>query len=753
MFANFASRRHLTGPLRAVSPVAENDSEIDWKTASKKAKNSAHKKSTPAPSANSQKLSEYFTKSFKGSMSIDSVDLKESLELIFVEAVSLFIPMIYISAVFAVVAATVIVFSLPVVQYVENEQYIEATLWLSPAVLAFGLLYILIRPLFGGFKSFHGRVLQEHEAPALKSLTTELSRHLKVKPPRRIEINNETALRVDACSGVNSIYRDEYKIVIGAPLLMGMSVNQLAAMLSHELSHFRNKKKKLAFYLMHHVSEWLYFRASGQDKFHQKLLGRMQKEELSKLEYAELWIWQRIHIVQQSTFSCMFIIHRQLTAWKSRQIELETDAAAISVVGSDDFSSMLHQLRLIQKSQAAVSRQNDWAWKEGYLLDDYALAVALEAKKSPAYIERVFDEHADKEVTRFCPSDSVRLNHASELNHKGVLTAKVPASILLERASLITKEITLLDYISTGIEAPDEHCISSDKIRQLQLKKEKLNKLAHRYFDGRIETRVLRFEPSEERDISQFDIQSSIDYIRRYRVEDRKQQAASANLLKRIHKAYVIQRLVQSKLPLKKYIGNEVLSKGESESYLEHMRAQYQQSLYHMEAMDQVFYQRAFVALNHLDMSARSEVLGAFSNLEFYAQVRKEVSSIGEAYNPLSLIVNSLHNGVSTKILQAGVAEKQQVWLILQELRKRLKGKPVKVSLNRKRIHILEYFDIKLGVLPEDSKDITIQELAEYVSLLLQLLSFQYHKWQSQVALVMTKFENQNEISPVNLLQ
>ena len=752
MFANFAARRHLTGPLRAVSPVAENDSEIDWKAASKKAKHAIHKKSIPVPSDNSQKLSEYFVRSFKGSLALKKINIKESLELVLVEAVSLLIPMVYISVVFAAMAGVIIFFSQPVIEYLGNEKYIEATLWGSPAVLAFGLLYILMRPLFGGFKSFHGRVLRGHEAPALKSLTTELSRHLNVKPPRRIEVNNETALRVDAYAGVNSIYRDEYKIIIGAPLLMGMSVNQLAAMLAHELSHFRNKKKKLAFYLMHHVSEWLYFRATGQDKFHQKLLSRMQKEGLSKLEYLELWMWQRIHLVQQSAFSCMFSVHRDLTSWKSRQIELETDADAISLVGSDDFSSMLRQLRLIQRSQTAVSKQNDWAWKEGYLLDDYGLAVALEAKKASVNIDKLFGEHSDKEVTRFCPSDAVRLENAKALNHKGVLTAKIPASLLLEKASLISKELTLLDYVSTGIGAPEKHCVSSQKIRELQLKKEKLNQLARRYFDGRIETRVLRFEPSEERDVSQFDIQTSIDYIRRYRVEDRKQQAASANLLKRIHKAYVIQRLVQSKLPLKKYLGNEVLAKGESEAYLEHMRAQYQQALYHMEAMDQVFYQRAFIALNHLDMAARSEALGAFSNLEFYAQVRREVSSINEAYNPLSLIVNSLHNGVSTKILQAGVKEKQQVWRILQELIASLKEKPVKVSLNRRRIHILEYFEVKLGPLPNDSKEITIQELADYVSQLLQLLSFQYHKWQSQVALVMTRFETQNDISPVNLL-
>jgi hypothetical protein len=183
------------------------------------------------------------------------------------------------------------------------------------------------------------------------------------------------------------------------------------------------------------------------------------------------------------------------------------------------------------------------------------------------------------------------------------------------------------------------------------------------------------------------------------------------------------------------------------------MRAQYQQALYHMEAMDQVFYQRAHVAFNYLGGAQRKEVLTAFSNLEYYAQVRRELSSIDEVYNPLSLIVNSLHNGVSTKILQAGVKEKQQVWLMLKNLMEQLLVRPVKVTLNRQNIHMVEYLNIKLGALPQDSKGMTVQEVAEYVSQLLQLLSFQYHKWQSQVALVMTRFEAANDVAPVNLLR
>jgi hypothetical protein len=580
-----------------------------------------------------------------------------------------------------------------------------------------------------------------------------MSRHLNVKPPRRIEINNETALRVDAYSGVNSIYRDEYKVIVGAPLLLSMSVNQLAAMLAHELSHFRIKQKKVAYYLMHHVSEWLYFRASGQDQYHQKLLKRMQKEKLSRFEYVELWCWQRMHLAQQGVFACLFNLHRKMTSWKSRQIELETDRVAITLVGAEDFTSMLSQLRHVQTSQGVITEQNSWAWKEGFLLDNYALALALEAKNSFRNEKSNFEEHCEEEVTRFCPSDKARLNHAYELAAKGVMRAKIAGSLLLEQPKSLSKELTVLDYESTGILHAARYCQPSEKIRKLKLQKSKWNQIAYRYFDGRVMDRVLKFEPTEERDVSQFDVQTSIDYIRRYRVEDRKQQAASKNLLKRIRRSYVVQRLSLSNLPVEKYLGEDPVLKKSGEEYLEHMRSQYQQSLYHMEAMDQVFYQRANDAMKYMDMASRGQISLAFHNLELYSQVRRQVMAMEEAYLPLNLIVNGLHHGVSTKILQAAVSEKQQLWSIIEILFAELKNRPLQVVLHGKKVHILHYLSFKLGSLPEDSNLMTVEEVSSYASELLGLLSFQYHKWQSQVAVVLTRFEQDNDITPVNLLK
>lgn len=748
MFANFAAKRHFNGPLRAVSPVADNHAEIDWKSASHQAKK-APSKEAPV-SANSAKLIQYIQASLRGQAPKDALSIKESSELMMVEAISLLLPLLYIATALGVLGCAVFFFSEPMIANLAEGDYLTATHWACPAVLSLGFLYILLRPIFGGFRSYHGRVLLVHEAPALFELVQQMSRYLNVQPPKRIEINNETALRVDAYAGINSIYRDEYKIIIGAPLLMSLSLNELSAMIAHELSHFRSKQKKVAFYLMHHVSEWLYFRASGQDKRHQKLLKRMQKENLPFYEYGELWIWQRIHLFQQGIFTCLFRAHKRLTAWKCQQIEFETDQQAIALAGSVAFKSMFKQLRCAQFAQKEVSAQNDWAWKDGFLLDDYPLAVALETKKIQPHTLSAIKNGFNKTISHYCPNDAQRMANAGA--QLGVLKSNVDARFLLEQPNVISKQLTLLDYQANGIANAHKFCVPSKKIRALKLKKDKGLAQAKRYFDGRDEKRIFKFEPTHERDVAQFDIQRSIDFIRNNRVEDRKQQGSASNLLKRIEKTYVIERLRASRLPVHKYMPQEVVSKKDAQAYLAYMQEQYAEITKKMEIMDQVYYQRANECMNVLDNQTRSKVIQSFHNLELYCQVREHVSKLKLSRQPLMLLVNGLHNGASTRVLQAGANEKQLVWEQLQALRSELKTKPIRVAVHGKSVHVVKYLDYKLGPLPERSGLVSIMAMAQYLEQFLQLLDFQYNKWQGQLAVIFNAFECHNGITQVNLL-
>lgn len=754
MFANFATRCHLNGPLRAVSPVIV-DEDIDWKRASAKAKNKNNKKqaqnmaqamSETIRDEKTQWLQAYFKDTFTGRANKQSVGIKSRLELLWVETISLCIPVIYIGTVLTLFFFLVALFAVPVVEHAVDGDLLQATLWICPFILSFGLFFVLIKPLFGGFVSYHGRVLRPEEAPALMSLVHHLSHHLNVKPPRRIEVNNETVMRVDAYAGINSIYRDEYKLIIGLPLLFGMSVPQLTAMLTHELSHFRSKQKKVAYYMINHVSEWLYHRASGEDKRHQSLLKRMQKERLPRYEYIELWFWQRVHRIQQSTFSFLFRLHRKLTAWKCREIELETDCSALEVVGSTAFESMLIQLRIIQSAQTVVSKQNDWAWKEGFLLDDYAQSVVMESQKITRKKLAKVQLESTESVTYFCPSDAIRLQQAKRTKKVGLVAIKDRASCLLYEGRSLSKELTALDYLSSGIKAPQRYSISSEIIRKLQQRKDKVNLLANHYFDGRSKDRILKFEPSEESSINGLDVQGSIEYIRLIRNEDMKQQIAARNLLKRIRKGFVVERLIESKLPVMAHMKGELPSNKNARAYLKYMRAQYQQTLYQLESVDKVFYQRAHEALIHMDMKVRNNISMSFHNLELYCQVRSEIEDLFEASQSLGFIVSGLHNRVSTKILQAGVNEKKLLWQRLVLLRNALKSRPIQVNLHRNNIHVVAYLDFKLGPIPNDSKAVTVEEMSDYGHKMLALLGFQYQKWQSQVAVALTRFEKENQV-------
>lgn len=747
MFANFATKRHLNGPLRAVSPVTADD-DINWKQASAVRPNKNNKTKSSLVSQDregNEHLASYFARTFKGRAKPvrHSIfySLKDSIQLFWVEAISLLIPSCYIALVLTLFFSIVLFVASPMVDAIVSGEYLMATAWSSPVVLSLGLFFVLIKPLFGGFISHHGRVLKSHEAPDLMQLVFHLSKYLGVKPPKRIEINNETVMRVDAYAGINSLYRDDYKIIIGAPLLYGMDMKELTAMLTHELAHFRYKHKKISYYLINHVSEWLYSRAMGRDKRHQKLLVRMQKESLSSLEYGELWCWRKVHRLQQSCFHFLFRLHRKLTAWKCREIELMTDANAMNVVGSQAFESMLQQLRLIQSAQAVVSEQNKWAWKEGFLLDDYALAVAMEAKKlTRKKLSKVQSEY-QQSITYFCPSDADRLKQSKRMRRVGLMTLAEPALDLLNNGSELSKELTVLDYASSGINAPDRYCISSAAIRKLQQRKTKVDLLSDHYFDRRAHERILKFEPSEELQISSLDVQASIDFLQRIRVEDQKQQRVLQNLKKRIEKSFVVERLKASKLPVKSYLKQEIPSDKQAKAYLKYMRAQYEQAQHQVESVDQVFYQRAHGALGYMDIKLRNTINSSFHNLELYCQVRKQVASLKEAYLSLGFIVSGLHNGVSVRILRAGVEEKRLCWTRLQDLHRALKSRPIQVSLHKNSIHVLAYLEFKLGDLPGDSGNMTVEEVSDYIQNTLALLDFQYQKWLSQVAVVMTRFE------------
>ena len=127
MFANFAAKRHLTGPLRAVSPVAEDDNEIDWRAASQEASSTAAKRSDVLLSDNARKLNAYFKKVFKAQISSEKLSFKNSCQLIYVEAISLLIPTVYIGSILGALSVLILLFVEPIIRYFDQGQLLEAT--------------------------------------------------------------------------------------------------------------------------------------------------------------------------------------------------------------------------------------------------------------------------------------------------------------------------------------------------------------------------------------------------------------------------------------------------------------------------------------------------------------------------------------------------------------------------------------------------------------------------------------------------
>ena len=136
MFANFAAKRHLTGPLRAVSPVAEDNNDIDWKSASLEAGASTANKTDVLLSENALKLNAYFKKVLKASVINEKSSFKDSLQLAYVEAVSLIIPSIYIAFILSIFGALIMLFVEPTLANFNDGSILVATAWVCLALLS-----------------------------------------------------------------------------------------------------------------------------------------------------------------------------------------------------------------------------------------------------------------------------------------------------------------------------------------------------------------------------------------------------------------------------------------------------------------------------------------------------------------------------------------------------------------------------------------------------------------------------------------
>ena len=194
---------------------------------------------------------------------------------------------------------------------------VELYYWAGAAAIV--LFAWLVRPRF----HFEGREIAFADAPRLYEQLAELRGRLRVPGRMRIYVDGSFNASATETGGALGLFRPQFALTLGIPLLMTLTREQVAAVMAHELGHFSRRHGRLG--------HWVYRARVGWLRYAEQVA-----ESDSPFDRAAAWYAQQ--------FAPAF------SRWSfrySRHCEYEADADAAFAAGGRSLAEALTRIAVI----------------------------------------------------------------------------------------------------------------------------------------------------------------------------------------------------------------------------------------------------------------------------------------------------------------------------------------------------------------------------------------------------------------------
>jgi Zn-dependent protease with chaperone function len=320
---------------------------------------------------------------------------------------------------------------------------------IAVVVLLGGLLILsLVKPLVVS----SGRVAQPHflnpeQQPLLFSFVEEVAAIGGLPMPSSIAVD----CSVNSChvraGGVGGLFRSEFTLVVGLPLVASLRVDQLAGIFAHELGHATQTAAMWPTRFLSSVNAWFSRVACEPDELDQKIASRCEMvcpAARSGLRFAEA-----IFLPGRVILRLMMWVESAAGSVFLRQMEMEADGYEIRIAGTDAFVATVRELNLLALASQRAVVELSHMWRKGQLVDDYpGFIAALQAGYSESFVRTVLTsmEEGRTGVISAHPCDRQRLALARKKRAEGVLATRLPASALFADYEELCRAVTLEFY-------------------------------------------------------------------------------------------------------------------------------------------------------------------------------------------------------------------------------------------------------------------------------------------------------------------
>jgi len=340
-------------------------------------------------------------------------------------------------------------------------------LYFGPLFVGSVLILFMIKPLFANrLRPFDTMALVARDEPGLFGLVAHISRLVHAPMPNEIRVSYDVNASASLRRGMRSLFRDDLTLTIGLPLVAGLSQQQLAGVLAHELGHFSQQGGLRMSFVVRSINAWLarvVYERDRWDHWLYETAATLGARAGLVLWVAILFLW----ITRKILWLLMMAGHL-ISCSMLRQMEFDADRSEIQLAGSRCFATTTERIRVLSVAATLAAARLERDLKAGAPPpDNWPVFLARTIDDIPGALLRQIHQEAKERSTGWLdthPSDRDRIEASRRLGAKGLFASRRPASELLSNWPALSRMATL-DYYGRGLGLDvDPHKLRSIKI-------------------------------------------------------------------------------------------------------------------------------------------------------------------------------------------------------------------------------------------------------------------------------------------------
>lgn len=408
------------------------------------------------------------------------------LGLVAVTAIMVLLPLAYLSLVAGIVWWVVSnAFDPPLLSDMFGMFKYAAVLSLGPIVLFF-----MVKPLFARPVEKDALVeLADGEELFLRSFIYMVARAVGSPLPSVIEFDCSVNAASGFRGGLMSILRNDVRLLIGLPLVAGMSLRSFGGILAHELGHCSQGFGMRMAFVVQLVNQWFYRVVHGRDAWDLKLRDAAENGE----PHISMVAWLAIFFVWLTRrFLWVLMTIGQLTScFALRQMEYDADQYEVKFAGARGFRNTSRRLSHLSAGAARATRLLQQTWQEQKLARDLPMLTRVQTEELSEKVRDMIDQEMALVKTGLFathPAERDRLRAAAALgDDDGFFDLEEAATVLFRDFEGLCERATACYYLTNwGLEVEAAQLLENEELWAEAEDRKATTKACERYFGGRL---------------------------------------------------------------------------------------------------------------------------------------------------------------------------------------------------------------------------------------------------------------------------